>query len=360
MKQLGIRSNLIKIVPLLFVVPLLFMGAGQFFLPARADAAELSSRSLELSDDVTASQDVTYKASFTITTPGALGSVEIEFCSNSTFITDPCTVPFGLDAINAQLTAQSGAVNFSISPSSTSNDIILTRPSVVTGAVPVSFTFTGIINPSDEGSYYVRAITYASSDGSGPATDSGGMAFAIQNAISVGVSTEVPPYLTFCVADTIPSLDLDCTGEAGDYIDLGNFSSGYTSSGTTQFMTATNAGSGYNVYVQGDTLTSGNNIIPAQTTDTRSQVGTSQFGINLRANTNPVIGADPNGPGVGTATSAYGDVNMYQYNSGDVIASSTGADNFRRYTVSYIVNIAKSQPVGVYASTFTYICLANF
>lgn len=359
MRYLKVRHNITKIAFLLLVL-LLFVGAGQFFSSQKVAAAELSPRSLELSDSTTGSRDVTYKVSFTIATPGALGTVAIEFCSNSTFITDPCTAPFGFDAINAQLALQSGVNNFSVSPDSTANDIVVTRPSTVVGAVPVGFTFTGIINPSDEGSYYARVLTYASNDGSGPVTDSGGMAFAIQHSISVGVSTEVPPYLTFCVADVISSLNRDCSNETGDYIDLGNFSSGYTSSGVTQFMAATNAQNGYSVYVQGDTLTSGNNTIPASAADTTSQVGVAQFGINLRSNTKPVVGADPTGPGFGLPTTSYNEANLYQFNSGDVVASSTTPDDFRLYTVSYIVNIAKAQPEGIYTSTFTYICLANF
>ena len=130
--------------------------------------------------------------------------------------------------------------------------------------------------------------------------------------------------------------------------------------GTTQFVTATNAQSGYSVYIQGNTLTSGNNVIPSLVTPTASQTGNAQFGINLRSNTNPSTGNDPTGPGNGSPVGNYNLVNRFTYNSGDTIASSSAADDFRLYTVSYIVNVDKTQPVGVYASTFTYICLANF
>jgi hypothetical protein len=353
------KVNLSKILSVIVMVSLLIVGV-RSFSSSKAYGVELSERSLKISDSSAGTHDVTYDASFTLTTPGAIGSIAIEFCSNSTFVTDPCTAPYGLDALNATIAQQSGATGFQLSPDSTVNELLLTRASVYSPAVPVSYTFQHMVNPTDNGSYYVRVLTYASSDGSGPATDDGGMAFVMQQSISIGVSTEIPPYLTFCVADVIPSFTHDCSGETGDYIDLGNFDTSHTSSGTTQFMTATNAQSGYSVYVQGDTLTSGNNIISPATADSGSQVGTSQFGINLRANTNPVIGANPDGPGSGIATSNYDKTNLYQYNSGDAIASSLNADDFRRYTVSYIVNIAKSQPVGIYASTFTYICLANF
>ena len=88
--------------------------------------------------------------------------------------------------------------------------------------------------------------------------------------------------------------------------------------------------------------------------------GASQFGINLRANNNPAIGADVIGPGVGQVTANYDTPNRFTYQEGDTLAAAAIASDNQTYTVTYLTNISKAQPVGVYATTLTYICLANF
>lgn len=333
----------------------LLVGAGPF-LSADASAAELGSRSLELSNSLAGKQGVTYDVSFHITTQGTLGSIEIEFCSNSTFPDDPCTAPSGLDASNAVFSLESGVSGFTKSSASSANDIIITRPPAPTLSVMAKLEFDGIVNPTNAGSYYARVLTYPTSDATGTPTDTGGMAFAITPALNVSVT--VPPYLLFCTGNTISGTD--CSSASGDFIDLGGLSTSHTSSGQSQMAIATNGKNGYSISVTGSTLTSGNNIIPALSTDTAPQIGVSQFGINLRANTNPAVGVNPTGAGTGTPTTNYDQPNLYKYGDGDVIATNASVEEYRQYTVSYMVNISKSQPAGIYASTFTYVAFGNF
>ena len=112
--------------------------------------------------------------------------------------------------------------------------------------------------------------------------------------------------------------------------------------------------------VYGTTLTSGNNIINANSTLAPSKPGSQQFGINLRANSNPSVGADPIGPGLGQPIGSYNIPNYFLFNSQDVIAESSNPDNFRLYTVSYLVNVDSSQPPGIYVSTLTYVGSGTF
>lgn len=326
------------------------------FTRGQVAAAYLGTRYLELSDSTAGTSGVTYNVSFHITTAGTLGSIEVEFCSNSTFPSDPCTAPTGLDASGVVFSQESGVGGFSVSPTSTQNDIILTRPPSPTSSVTATLRFDNITNPTDTGSYYVRVLTYPTNDATGSPTDTGGMAFAINSAVNVSV--EVPPYLLFCTGDTITGTD--CSNVSGDFIDLGGLSAVRTSSGRSQMAVATNGKNGYSISVTGTTLTSGNNVIPALSTDTTPQTGVSQFGINLRANTNPNIGANPTGGGTGMPTINYNQPNLYKYSDGDIVATSTSVEEYRQYTVSYIVDISKSQPAGIYASTFTYVAFANF
>jgi hypothetical protein len=123
---------------------------------------------------------------------------------------------------------------------------------------------------------------------------------------------------------------------------------------------ATNGAAGYNISLGGTTMTSGNNVINAMAVDDVSRPGVSQFGINLRANTTPAIGSEPSGPGLGTPTADYNIPDRYKFSSGEIIAGYTGPEDTRRYTVSYIVNVNNTQPVGIYVTTITYVSLANF
>lgn len=321
----------------------------------KADAAQLLTRSLTLSDSGGNAHNVNYLLGFNLSTGGTLGSIEIQFCANTSIVGDPCVAPWGFDALNVTVSNETGNAGFLVSPNSTVNDVILSRPPAAAATGPSSYTLGNIINPADFGSYYARVLTYPTTDATGPATDSGGLAFAINHNISV--SATVPPYLLFCSGVTIGGFD--CSAASGNYIDFGQLTPDHASAAVTQLLAATNAQGGYNIHVNGTTLTSGNNVITAMSGQT-SQPGQSQFGMNLRANLVPQVGQDAQGPGAGAATAGYASQNHYRFAGGDAIAASSFADDWRKYTISYIVNINKDQPGGVYVATMTYVCLANF
>ncbi len=91
-----------------------------------------------------------------------------------------------------------------------------------------------------------------------------------------------------------------------------------------------------------------------------SVFGVNQFGINLRANSAPNVGSDPIGPGVCTITPNYNIPNRFFFGSGDTLVTSNQSSDYRVYTVSYITNVANGQAPGIYDTTLSYICLANF
>jgi hypothetical protein len=324
-------------------------------LPAQSFADELINRSISLQND-TASVATNYTAMFTTNVSATVGSVEIEFCSNTPFENDSCTAPTGMDDSNAELTYQSGLSDFilnSVAP----NEMILSRtPSFVNAPLTQTLTLSDIINPSAAGGYYARIYLYSSDDATGPVIDFGGLAFAI--SANILISSYVPPYLTFCAGITITGYN--CTSANGSYINFGNLSPNFTSKGDSQLLVATNATNGYVIQDYGTTMTSGNNIITAMTNDDASKVGVSQFGINLRSNNIPAVGNDPSGSGNGQPTPAYNLPNQYQFVDNDTIANSPSADNYRKYTVSYVVNISSAQAPGIYANTLTYVCMGSF
>lgn len=350
---LRLRAVASHIVPR--IIALLTLAALLITLIGSSQADKLVSRSLYIDNELP-SASANYKISFTIPTTGVVGSVKLLFCSNDPIELDSCTVPGGLDVSGATLVLQNGLIDMSVQ-SSTSNSMVLTRPpTVVVAPLTVVFSLRGVVNPSSIGSYYLRVSTYTSTDASGSSVDFGGLAFPIVNSLSL--STRVPPYLTFCSGVTIAAFD--CSQATGDYLKLGNVSAATSSSASSQFMVATNAGNGYNVQVSGTTLTSGNNTIPALAVPDVSRPGSSQFGINLRANTDPAVGADPVGPGQGTVLAPYSTPDHFVYKSSDSIAGSPNAEDYRKFTVSYLVNVSTGQAAGVYSSTITYVCTPNF
>ncbi len=286
-----------------------------------------------------------------------IGSIEFQFCQESPLPGDSCTTPTGFSASNVSLTSQTGNGGFSVAGNSTVNAVILTRSPAIANASPNTYVLSNIVNPSGQGTYYLRISTYPTTDASGAYNEFGGV--ALSTSSSVTVNSIVPPYLDFCVGVQI--LNHDCATASSYLINFGDFSSLAPSVGTSQFVVATNAGSGYTVYLSGSTLTSGTNVIANMATPQPSLDGASQFGMNLTANTSPAVGASVSGPGVGGQVTANYDIpNRFVFNNGDTIATSSDPSDYQTYTVSYLTNISPTQPAGVYATTLTYICLANF
>jgi hypothetical protein len=257
----------------------------------------------------------------------------------------------------ASISSQIGITGFSISiPDTTTNKLVISRAAAVAGPVTARYIFANVINQSTNNqTVFVRLSTHSSTDGTGSPVDNGSVVYATVEG--VGVGGYVPPHLTFCVGVTVA---LDCTSASGSLLNLGELSETTPRAATSQFAGATNDVTGYNVYVSGGTMTSGNEIIPALSSNASSQPGTSQFGINLRSNNSPVVGADVSGSGTGAAIAAYNIINSFRYNSGELIARSTLPTEYNRFTVSYLVNVSSGQRPGIYASSFTYTAVASF
>ncbi len=356
MFRLVTRIASAKELPMVIVV-LLLIGAGPLNIlqPRHVVAAELSPRSIKLSDS-RATLPISHQITLQVTTSGPIGSIAIQYCSNSPLEEDPCTPPAGFDASGAVLVSQSGEIGFSIYSGSTANIVILTRPPVLaTGGTTAMYLLNNVVSQTNDGTLYARILTYPSSDGTGSATDSGGLALMILPAPTI--SAEVPPFLLFCLGESITAFD--CGTATEPFSDVGILSPLVTGAAQSQLLVATNAENGYTMWALGGTMTSGNNILPAMAGGP-SQKGVNQFGINLRANTAPVIGQDPVGPGVATIMPGYDQQDQFRYQSGDALSTASAPDDFRKYTVSYIVNVAAGQPGGVYATTITYVTLANF
>jgi hypothetical protein len=294
---------------------------------------------------------------FTFATAGNIGSVVFLYCDNGALLSFPCNAPPGLDVSSASLSSQTGNVGFSIdSADTTTNKLVISRASTPSAQVASTYDFSNITNPSTPGNTeFIRITTYASTDGSGAYTDNGTVAFSTVNPFDI--NTFVPPFLSLCVGLTVVT---NCSNASGNLVELGVLSPVHANADTSQFSAGTNSVSGYNIYVLGNTMTSGNNAISNLVVPSGSTPGTSQFGINLRANSNPAVGQNPNGPGTAAPTGNYNSTNLFTFNPGDNIAAVNKPSDYRRMTVSYLVNVSGGQPPGYYNTTLTYLATADF
>lgn len=285
-----------------------------------------------------------------------VGSLAFEFCANDPVPEAACTAPTGLDLSGVSLSSQTGETGFSIHPNSTVSTLVLGRPAVAPTTADIRYELSGVINPTTLGTYFIRLYTFSSVDGTGLPIETGGIALSTSEALSV--SAEVPPYLRFCAGVTI--ISFDCSTATSFFIDFGEFSTDNEKTATSQFVVATNAASGYTVTLAGTTLTSGNNTIPGTGGPAVSATGTSQFGLNLRSNSGLGIGANPTGPGTANPTANYNIPNRYSFQPGDTLVTVGNSNDNRKFTASFIANISNGQAAGIYATTISYICLANF
>lgn len=340
---------------LLVITALLSLPLSSPLLSGVANADRLQGRSLKLSDNQAGISTV-YEFGFAITEATPIAAITFQFCANTPIPYDICTVPTGLDVSEAVLASQTGNTGFSVAAQTTANRIVLERSGAPANLSQSTYRFGSVVNPSADGSYYVRIQTYQTTQTTGQADNYGGIAFVINRDIEI--TATVPPYLLFCVGVTVNGFD--CDNVVGNYVNFGEFSSRQASQGTTQMLAASNARDGYTIRVNGPTLTSGNNIINNLVGSDISRPGVSQFGMNLRSNNSPQGGLDVAGSGSGLPTNGYNQINSYRFNSGDVVAVSDAPDRARKYTTTYLVNINRSQAPGAYVSTLTYVALGAY
>jgi hypothetical protein len=350
---------------------------GLSLTPVPVSAAQITTRSMTLIAGATDGGSmpggvVNHQLDFTVNTTGNVGSIKFEYC---TLAATTCVTPSGLSTTSAALGAQSGATGFTIVNTTNGAPYITRSTSSITAPQALSYRLDSITNPTDANkTFYVRITTYASTDTTGSVTDAGVVAASTANQIII--TGTMPESLVFCTGATISTTGgvPDCTTATAGSIAFDRlFSPTDTATTTSQMAASTNAGSGYNITVNGTTLTSGANTIAAMSSAGIGIRNSSQFGMNLKANTTatstPAVGTEV-APASNTTNyrgqslAGYNTVDTFKYATGDSVANSgnavLGPTDQQIYTVSYIVNVPGSQPAGTYTTTLTYICTATF
>lgn len=336
------------------------------FAGSTASAAQITNRKLTLMANGTVGGStpggvVHHAYSFTVPTSGNIGSIQFQYCTTAS---GTCTMPTGLVTTSATIGGSTGIV-FSTINATTNGSPYVTR-TAASGSGAMTLQLNSITNPTAANtSFYVRITTYTGANLGGTATDTG--VVAASTATQIVVSGIMPESLTFCTgaAITVTANIPNCASATPGNIDLGVFAPDATSSATSMMAASTNALYGYVITVNGTTLTSGSTTIAAMASAGGSTIGTPQFGLNLKLNTTPAVGAEPNPAYDGTnllgqAAAGYDTTNTYKFVSGETVASSTTATNGQAYTVSYIVNVPGNQLPGTYTTTLTYICTPTF
>lgn len=344
-----------------------------------AHAAQITTRSLTLEGVGTDGGSkpngvVNHFFQFTVPTTGTdIGSIKFEYCTTAS---GTCTMPTGLVTTSATLLNEgANATGFSIVNSSNGTPYITRTAAAPTGGA-LSYRLGSITNPTAVNTaFFARISTYQSTDTSGSATDTGTVTASTATAIEL--TGTMPESLIFCTGATVgvnAGGVPDCTTATAGAVQFNQlFSPTDTATASSQMAASTNATNGYSISVAGSTLTSGSNTIPPMSATATPTRGTSQFGMNLKANTTAVstvaVGAEvapvSNGTDLrGQASVDYRVVDQFKFATGNPVAASDfntpGPTNAQIFTASYIVNVAGSQIAGTYSTTLTYVCTPTF
>ena len=318
-------------------------------------AKRLQERSLYM-NSTDAGDTTFYRLSFRYMSPDPVGSVELLFCQDPIPYL-PCDLPPGMSAMGVSLGEQLGEAGYTITQQS-AHRLLLSRTATAPVDDKSSYVLDGIVNPTNtDTAFAVRIKTFSSTNGTGPQVDFG----SVRGQVTPGIilETQVPPMLIFCLAQEVYD---NCAGTNEIYYaDLGELSVDSTLTAHSQMAVGTNASAGFVIVAHGTPMSAGTSVIDALEEPTASQPGRNQFGINLVANTAPVVGADPQGDWANAVASpSYGQPDKYKFVPGDVVAYSPNVSLMKKFTVSYIVNASPDLRPGVYTTTVNFVATGRF
>jgi hypothetical protein len=349
--------------------------------PPQHNCCQLIQRSVTLGSSVVSASttaDFSWKRTGD---PATIKAVQIQVCTTTSY-TDPCTKPTDADmsAVTLAFTGgELGASGWSLSVLDDHTVLITKSAGAATMAgVTETVGLAGFVNPSVYGSFNFRISTYDTVDADyDDAVDCGTV--TTSTAKSITTTADVSEMLVFRVANEVASncasqTDIaDPNDTSEDLVTLSPDPMSLTTAATStaQFCIVTNAGGGYVIAYRDEALGgpskgfwNGAHEFPVVTSFT-STPGTEQFGFNLRANTVPVFGADPDAAGLvaDLTNPQYSTVNQYSYDdtgTSIVLASKVAPSASARYTLAYLANISSLTPGGTYQSHQVFVATATF
>jgi len=337
----------------------------------KAMAAQLTSRSVQLSNSNNGATGVTYLISFTTATAAVLKSFVVDFCDNDPIIGDStCTAPTGF-SVGTPTATQTGlpAGTWTAASANSGRTLTMTNAANSTStpaSTAVTFTLTTATNPTtDNHSFYARILDYVNATGANSAatyapgaegtyTDGGGVAMSTGKVINI--TARVMESLAFCVYGTTCGDDPSMTiGHGTNNI----LDATAVDTKTANFSISTNAQSGATIRMKGDTLKAGTNSIPAAgATAITFAAGTADFGMRISTTGTNITATAPYNGGSGS---------QYAYNTtntlstyGDNIATLSGPVNSSVTTMTFAATAANTTPAGIYTTTSQLIATGQF
>lgn len=363
-------------------------------VPAFASAAQLSERSIELSNSSKEMTGVTYTVTFTPESDAK--AVVVDFCNDTPLIEASCTAPTGFTVAGA---TTAGGFTRTTGGSNDANTAIYTG--TITAPTPVALTVNNVTNPDNAGALYVRIVTYDGADtaaaetaakaytstalGSG-AVDQGSAAASITD--SVGVSGAVLETMTFCVAGEAITAE-GCVG--ADALDAPTLKLGKTtgtvtaltseevSEGSIYSQISTNAVSGAVVSLRSTAVGCGG-LLRAGATDPEECNIAPALNTGIAAN-EAKFGVKTNtAAGVGTSNGVLQPVGGSFYNNstfalnyvdgdgsgvtgpfGDPFLNTNGAPASNMgMQITFGASIAPNTPAGLYSTDLSLIATGKF
>ena len=322
--------------------------------PQIANAATLNTGSTTLSSNLTSDTSVSYTIDASNVTLSAIK------CISATFSTaiGGSTLPTGMNVSSAAYSAAGSDFVPDVQTWTASTASATVKVTNATGETPGSASgatlkLTGITNSSTANTtFYTTINTYTNVDCSTGAVDINGIStFAVADAVSV--TATVNPSLGFSVGAT------SCG--------IGTLSTGAPASCSFTLTAATNGTSGYSISYPSSagTLTSstdaGDTITAIGQTAAASSASNEQFGINLKDNATPNVGAEASG-GSGAAASNYATADSFAWDgtTGRTVASVAGPSATTTFTVSAMANIASTTEAGAYSLSLKLGIVSNY
>ena len=421
------RTALGKVQSISIIAALLCAAMAPAIMTQQAQAASLISRKITVGSSKVSQADVTYTAVFTTATAGAVEGIVLDFCSGSEgpIIGQSCaTGPTGFStneagplAVSVTGHADFGTTAFTLNAATDGNTVILTRTSAT--SIPQNTTVTvtlgstggsdGITNPSTNGTFYARLLTYSASataaaytpTAPGTHTDDGGIALSTANQLTT--TARVQEQLQFCVGTLNGAAPSDCSTMSGTVVDIGIIDSGSvaispvaTSNGGNNLngaaMVRTNAANGVVIDYFAEQAATGTNHLGTlrvsgsscnagtsssdqcfntSTTQAPFAAGTEAYGLTASSvdtssgtTTNLVRDAAYDGNGTNAAGNGFA---WDESGTFDRLASSSGGVGPENRVVDdemlvlrFAATSAVTTPTGAYSVTSTYVATATF
>ena len=382
-------------------------------LLGRADAAQVSSRSIQISNSATGATGVEYTIQFTLASASTnLEGVVIDICSGNTspLIGVACSAPtsFSWGATPTIVSATVGGDNIAGWTVGTLNGNRTLTLSDTTGVATAAndiatIVVSGVTNPSDVdvvtagnqvGTFYGRMVTYNDSaevanylDTNGTTVtgvvDFGGSALSTTNDLTV--TARVQEFIRFCVYTNgfqSSGTERDCASGSGSAIDIPDATTPLNSNGVlTQnafFNLASNALNGVNVRMWSDngsdgvlksgtyTITAFGPILDDTCSPDSTNTSTEQFGMRIDGPS--VNEAAPYNCASGnhgwdadnTAGGGANDATTVGSAYGDTIATTAGATDADEALMEFAAKSSLTTEAGIYSTTLNYIATGTY